>query len=196
MRHLSPHVLIDLLDGVRAEADEPHLTECAFCRDELRSLRGIAASAAHVDVPEPSPLFWDHLSARVREAVQNEPAVARPASWWELQWIRPFASAASAVAVAIVLVVMMRSSREETRPAVPEAARNAAAVVAPLENAPDDPSLRLLVDLATGLDWESADEVGLTDAGGAAERAVASLTDAERLELRRLLRAEIGESGA
>ncbi len=37
--------------------------------------------AAEVEVPEPSPLFWDHLSARVGEAVAAEQAPRR--SWIE-----------------------------------------------------------------------------------------------------------------
>src|SRR5689334_13377184 len=37
-----------------------------------------------VDVPEPSPLFWDHLSQRVRTAVASEPV---PQPRWAVNWI-------------------------------------------------------------------------------------------------------------
>ena len=48
---------------------------------------------AEVEVPEPSPLFWDHLSARVRDAVAAEPA----RRWWSgvrswPRWLMPAAS--------------------------------------------------------------------------------------------------------
>src|SRR6185436_8662720 len=44
---------------------------------QLDELRAMLAAARDVDVPEPSPLFWDHLSARVSEAVAAEESDAR-----------------------------------------------------------------------------------------------------------------------
>ena len=37
------------------------------------------STAAQAEVPEPSPLFWDHFSARVRDAVAAEGAPRRAA---------------------------------------------------------------------------------------------------------------------
>ena len=39
-------------------------------------LRGAIEAAAEVSVPEPSPLFWNHLSERVRTAVAEEHALS------------------------------------------------------------------------------------------------------------------------
>ena len=72
MRHLNEEELIDLSDGVRPECSTPHLASCESCRRQLADLRAVMSAAAAVEVPEPSPLFWQHLSARVREAVSNE----------------------------------------------------------------------------------------------------------------------------
>ena len=66
MNHLSPEHLIDLAEGAAAESSAPHLQTCAECRRQLETLRGAMSEAAAVGVPEPSPLFWDRLSARVK----------------------------------------------------------------------------------------------------------------------------------
>ena len=69
MRHLQSEELIDLAEGARPESSALHLQTCDECRSRLTDLRAAMAAAAHVNVPEPSPLFWDHFSARVRDAV-------------------------------------------------------------------------------------------------------------------------------
>ena len=69
-RHLTSAEFVDLADGVRDDASAPHLAECDRCRRRARgSARDDGRCRRRLDVPEPSPLFWDHLSARVREAV-------------------------------------------------------------------------------------------------------------------------------
>ncbi|HMJ87729.1 MAG TPA: hypothetical protein VK504_31355, partial [Vicinamibacterales bacterium] len=78
--HLQPDELIDLAEGTRAESSATHLAECAVCRLQLEELKAMLSTAADVDVPEPSPLFWDHFSARVRQAVDAEGAPRR--SFW------------------------------------------------------------------------------------------------------------------
>src|SRR5438105_826932 len=91
--HLTPEELIDLAEGARAEAAVPHLQACEICRHQIVTLRATMAAAADVDVPEPSPLFWDHLSQRVREAVAAEdaPGTLFPGS---PAWIRGLAGLA------------------------------------------------------------------------------------------------------
>src|SRR2546428_190985 len=75
MSHLSPEELIDIAEGTRLETSVPHLATCASCREQLVDVREMM-STVDVDVPEPSPLFWDHLSARVSAAVAAEFASA------------------------------------------------------------------------------------------------------------------------
>ena len=58
--HLRPDELVDLAEGTRAESAAPHLAECAVCRLQLGDLKAMISAAAEVDVPEPSPFFWDH----------------------------------------------------------------------------------------------------------------------------------------
>ena len=60
----------------------------------------------------------------------------------------------------------------------------------------DDPSLALVTELTAQMDWDAMTETGMASHGGGADKVVSSLTDDERLELGRLLRAALGASGA
>src|SRR5438132_12929430 len=75
--HLTPDDLVDLADGTRPESSAPHLASCATCRAQLNEMRAMMSAVADVDVPEPSPLFWNHFSQRVHEAVAAEDGAAR-----------------------------------------------------------------------------------------------------------------------
>jgi hypothetical protein len=60
----------------------------------------------------------------------------------------------------------------------------------------DDASLGLIAVLANDPDWDAAAEAGLTTQAGAVDRAVLELSANERLELERILEAELSRSGA
>jgi hypothetical protein len=193
MSHLTPDDLLDIAEGTRPESSAPHLAACASCRGKLANVREMMAAVV-VDVPEPSPLFWDHLSARVREATAAEAAGRSP--WWHVGPVSWRLAAVMSLAVAVVAVslTMRMSSRSEGTKASPAAAVPVEDIgVLPLN---DDPSLNLLGDLAGGLDWDAAAEAGLTMQVGAADHAVAELNAGERAELQRLLREAISGSGA
>ena len=59
----------------------------------------------------------------------------------------------------------------------------------------DDATLDLVADLSADIDWDEAAEAGLSIHEGAADKAVTQLTDDERVELRRLLQAELRRQG-
>ena len=101
--HLQPDELIDLAEGTRAESSATHLAECAVCRLQLAELKAMMSAAADVDVPEPSPLFWDHFSARVRQAVDAEGAPRRSFWTWPRVVIPAVSVAAAVLAVAVTL---------------------------------------------------------------------------------------------
>ena len=202
--HLAPEELIDLAEGGRAESTAPHLQACAVCRQQIVTLRAAmsavvdAADAASggngADIPEPSPLFWDHLSRRVREAVADEMPGSGFARWrWRTtlpaSW-RTWAMAGVAAAVAVSIYVT--APRTLTRPSD---ARNAAAS-APLQpfGAADDPSFVLFADLTEQMDEQAITEAGWSSHVGAVDEVVASLTDDERIELQRLLKEELAKS--
>jgi hypothetical protein len=194
MRHLTSDQLVDLAEGVGNEPSRPHLQSCEACRAKLEELRGILAAAADVDIPEPSPLFWDHFSARVHEAVEAERAnrTSRLSHW--LSWPGVPLWAGSLAVVVLAVVIMTRGPVSETTP------RGSIDVVA--ESSPDvpvladDASLSVVADLVTGLDWDAAVEAGLTTDLGIADDVVTQLSDDERRELQQLLRMELGQGKA
>jgi hypothetical protein len=192
MSHLSPETFVDLLDGSLTEASVPHLAGCRACRQQLAELRATWQAADSVETPEPSPLFWDHLSARVREAVSTEALPAR--GWWPGgQWrMAAIVGAAAAVLAVAVTLGPLRSggvNRATTPPESTVAVTEPAVHVA--EPLPEDESLGFVVDLASNINWDSAADFGLT-AHGDADRALADMDDADRAELRRLLDEALG----
>lgn len=202
MKHLSPEQLLDLADGTTPEASVAHLARCAECRAQLSDLRATMGLAMAADVPEPSPLFWDHLSTRVRDSIAAGDVPARRSvfsfGFERLSWRFMTVAGGAAAAVAVVLLAgTMRTPSVPMEQAAIEAP--AAVAVTPQRDsgsAADAASLALLTELAVGLDWESAADAGITLTVGAADEAVLDLSGEERAELQRLLREAIGGAGA
>jgi hypothetical protein len=194
MRHLSPEELLDLADGT-ISSPSAHLRECEECRAELDQLRATLMEVHAVNVPEPSPLFWDHFSARVRQAVEADGDIsASRVSWWSWRVIVPVAS----VAVLAVVAALSFSSRGQiqsppqassTSSAASPAGPSADAVATSLE---ESAQFDLVADLATDAGLDTVREAGLLDSG-AADRAMTHMNDDELRELARLIRAEIGQ---
>ena len=188
--HLTPEELLDLAEGSRPLSSAPHLAACAACRQQLGELRDVMATL-DADVPEPSPLFWEHFSTRVREAVAADAAPAP--SWFGVgRWSWGLAAAMSVVVVVIAVSLTVRTPPAGTHmpPAVAETPSGDAGSAA----AVDDPSFSLLGDLAGSLDWDGVAEAGISMEVGAADRAARDLNDEERTELQRLLREAMGTS--
>ena len=192
MRHLSEEQLIDLAEGVRAEHELPHLSGCEVCRARLRDLRGVLTAAADVGVPEPSPLFWEHLSGRVREAVAAEaaaPAVPR------LPWRFVMPGVALAALILAVVVALRAPSGTQSDQFAGRLDESAVSAPEP-DSLVNDPSLSLMADLAADLDLDAAAEAGLTTTAGALDRVVLEMSPDERLELQRILKQEMSRQGA
>lgn len=200
MAHLSATEFVDLADGAQPESSVRHLQACAACRRQLDAVRSTMRLVREVDAPEPSPLFWGQLSARVRETIAADQSDASPmlggvrdaggakgAPWrgWRPVW----AATLAALVAAVGLVIRMNQPSTPSAP-VPDVAAIPESVIdaAPVD---DDPSFSLVADLAADLDWESAREAGLTTHVGADDDAVRQLTDGERRELRQLLQGEL-----
>jgi hypothetical protein len=111
-KHLSGDVLTELAETGRSHA---HLAQCDRCRRQLEDAREALALARAVDVPEPSPLFWAHFSARVRDGVDREAeAGARAtASWFARLGWRPVAAVALGVACIVVALWLTPSGRRD-----------------------------------------------------------------------------------
>jgi len=196
--HLNELELIDLAEGTRPESSAPHLASCDRCRRQLLEMRSLMADVAAVPVPEPSPLFWDHLSRRVRDAVAVERGA--PRRWWhEVALRKRILVPASAAALAVILILSALTSRLLAPLPGPE--RAPADVALGGTGGPDDgfdvaddASLMLVADLSAELNLDPAADENLAPAGGA-EHAVTHLNDDELRELQRLLQQELTPSG-
>ncbi len=103
---------IDAIDAIEAKVELPralstHLAGCEACQTEFSSLADTLGEVRAVSMPEPSPLFWDHFSQRVRAVTSDEPLPAPAAGWQAGGWRAVLATVA--LAAALVLVVVMRS---------------------------------------------------------------------------------------
>lgn len=183
MTHLTSDELVDALDGVLAAGPQAHLDACPPCQQQLAELGAVLGETRGVDVPEPSPLYWQHLSNRVRDAIDAEPVAAGGWSSW-LRW--PVLAPVAALALVVMALAVALP-----RQAVPPAA--VAAAIALPETSGDD-SFALVADLVGEMDWDTAMSAGLSVEPGAAELAVLELTDTEQQELTRLLRAELNRA--
>ncbi len=191
--HLRPDELVDLAEGTRTDTSVPHLAACEVCRHQLAELRAVMSAAADVEVPEPSPLFWDHFSARVREAVAAEGAPRR--SFWS--WPR-LAMPAGAAALAVAILAVALNTRPVTAPDAPPIAPTptvaAVDLLSDLQSPGEDSALTLVAALSSDMDLDAAREAGLAG-GGSAEHAVTHMDGGELRELRRLLQEELARSG-
>jgi hypothetical protein len=190
--HLSPEEFVDAAEGTRPEASLPHLAECDRCRRELADLRRTMGVAVDADVPEPSPLFWENLSARIGERIDAESGGA----WWQA-WIRPrLLVPLSAAALLVLIVALAPQSRNARAPAPVVPAPTAA--VEPSNDSGDlaaDPLLTLVSDLSANMDLDSVSAAGFADPDSS-EHAVTHMNTDELTALKQLLQAEITRSGA
>jgi hypothetical protein len=193
MSHLRSDELVDLAEATRAESAAPHLLACESCRRQLADMRAALAAASRVEVPEPSPLFWDHLSERVREAVAAE-GVPRGAWWRPSAWPRLAMPAVAGTLAAIVVAALLTSRGLAPVSPVGAPAPASLAAAAAAEWA-DDPSLSLVADLAAQMDGDAAGDLAPPSHAGAADEVMGELSAGERIEMRRLLQAELARPG-
>ena len=93
--------------GPRRADAVAHAAACDACRALVDDLREALALAQSDRAAEPSPLFWDHLSARVGTAVRAEAERRARRVPWLWRW-GPVSALAAAVLMA-ALVVMPRA---------------------------------------------------------------------------------------
>ena len=204
--HVNTDELVDIAEGTRPESSAPHLIGCEPCRARLHELRAMMSAAREADVPEPSPLFWDHLSSRVRDAVAADALPRR--SWLDVAtWRRVSMSGWVLAAATIVLSVVLSSRLMAPQPPPGIDARSAhppppvliadanSSTEALGDAAPEDASLMLVAGLTSTMDLDAAADAGLAPSGSA-EQAMTHMSDGELRELRRLLNEELTRSGA
>jgi hypothetical protein len=191
MTHLTHQELVDALEGDLIPARRAHLDTCPACLKELADLSAILDAARAVEVPEPSPLFFHHLSARVRAAVEEPPADV----WALPKWIRPQIVLPIAGMGAAIFTLAVAISRPIVVPASPTHEVASVMVDAPLPDAASVDAWLVVADLIGPVDVETAQAAGVGTGLGTAERAALELNESEQRELLRLLRIELGQTG-
>jgi hypothetical protein len=186
MTHLSPDERLALIEAADAP-DHPHLAACARCRAEVEEGRVALGEVRLADVPEPSPLFWEHLSARVSGRMAAEPEAPRRIG---ARWRVLVPATVGVIAVILAVWIDRRAARAPTPPApVPGAVTLETTAVA----VGDDESWSMLGQLAGELDVDTlSDTLGTSEAAGA-ENAVSQLSALERARLAELLQAQMGQ---
>ncbi len=176
MTHLTPDELIDAMEETIALDRKAHLAACVDCQQQLADLAGVLADARRVNVPEPSPLFWKHLSAKVNAEIDRQIDGAWPA-WLRWQWLLPLGTMAIVVLALVVAV-----------PRAPQPRTTEPAGVMPQYTETDN--WGALAELVGEFDLDAANEAGVLSPG-LADQAVLGLTAEEQAELTRLLKAEL-----
>ena len=203
MSHLRPSEFIDLAEGSLPADRAAHADRCDACRAQATIVRDALqlADGSH-PVPEPSPLFWDQLSARVREAVAETPSrrlfglaslpLARFAA------VRPMAAVLAIGVLMFAAVLLLRAPRPFDGHAVVTSAPPAGEVVLPLEPTLDPAHAAewaVLTAAAADLHLDDARDAGMAVGTATVDRAVSQLTRDELSELGRLLQSELKGSG-
>lgn len=195
MKHLTNAELIDLVEE-RLPADRAsHAVSCDRCLaaiDEVRTALSLVSSDA---VPEPSPLYWDHFSARVADAVRHEtPAADVPAA---AAWLRsPLVgwAAAASFSLLVMMSVVWRATLHAPAP-VPAPAMPAPVVaVAAADDLEADAAWAVVRTAAEGLAWDDAHAAGISAHPGSAEGIALELSPDERSELARLVDVELARA--
>jgi hypothetical protein len=193
MTHLTPVECVDAAEGTLEAGRLGHLDRCETCRREVDRLARLARAAAEGPVPEPSPLFWEHFSARVGAAVRAE-GVPAPPGW--SAWLRRPALVPLAALAALIVAVVAPLAPTVPAPAPPAVtASDDPPFAAPAtERMASDLEWRALAEIVGPLDWETAEAAGLAVMPGETERAVADLDEGERRELSRLIAGELSRA--
>ena len=178
MTHLTPDELIDAVDETLMPERHAHLAACDVCRGNVDALSATLDDAKQASVPEPSPLFWNHFSERVRVAIDDAPSSPWP-GWLRWQVLAPLGVAAMII-LGLMIAVPKQAPVDSVAVQAPEAAE---ALQAP-EN------WAMVTALVGTIDLDTASAAGVIEPG-VAEQAVLHLTAEEQQELTRLLKAEL-----
>ena len=187
MTHLQESEFIDALEGTLPAARAAHLAGCDACRAKAEALRSSFATAASTEVPEPSPLFWDHFASRINARIDAPP---QRAPWFAVPRLAFVALAALAVMIGFYVKVAP-GGRGASAPTPTATAIDLPVVVPELDDLDADPEWAIVRAAADGLDVEDAQAEGLTTRPGTADRIALELSEAERAELLRLIQSEI-----
>jgi hypothetical protein len=137
-------------------------------------------------------LFWDHFSARVRQAIFEQPP--KDARW--RGWPRVTTTLVAGIVLVIALGVGVNLARLRHAPPQTPSSMTEIADTTDVWQSSEDASLQLVADLTADMDWEESVQAGLGVWPGSADHAFFHLSAEERQELGRLLKTELQQSGS
>ena len=204
-RHLRDTEFVDCAEGTLPASRAAHLETCAACRAQAEEVAAALREASAVEMPEPSPLFWDHFSARVHEQVAHE--TPDRAGWWTAAAVRSLMPLLAVLALVLaVFIAPMLSRLILTRRSPANGELASSHVTQDTATAAADMDLPAPVDAQNAEVWSvltaAASDVGVDEAHaagmgarvGAVDHEVTHLNQAELRELGRLLQAEMKRS--
>lgn len=151
---------------------------------------------ADVEVPEPSPLFWEQFGGRVNAAIDAADHRRRWPSSAAIGWL----TAAAVLCAAIATAYLTRPAALPDSPAPPPVQMQAGEIGAATESdAPDmetDEAWAVVRSFAGEVDYDDARAAGVAPHAGSVDRAATEMSDEERAELVRLIQDELRRTGA
>lgn len=200
MTHLSQSELVDLLEDTLPSSRAAHVEACRLCRDRADALRATLRDTADLEVPDPSPLFWEHFQSRVRDGIARTPD--RSAWHWSGRggWAPLSALLVAVLAVGVtVFGGLTRGHWTMFGPAAPHQIDGATvASVEPSDasvlDAGDSEVWAVLTSAAEDVELQAAHDAGMHVYPATIDRAVQRMSQAELTELGRLLQSELKHS--
>jgi hypothetical protein len=205
--HLSDTDLVDLRDGCADPERRAHAEGCQACGARLEAFRQAWALVEADEAPEPSPLFWDHLSARVGQAVRTEAEVERRWPVWRVAFaLVPVLVVVVAVGAVWYLGPAAGPAEFQATSTADAAGRGVGPAVTTVPEgddagdradrsaamAADDESWEVVAMLSESLGVDFNDVEGFEPTLGAADSALSELTAEEQQALARLLTEAMG----
>lgn len=175
--HLTDENLIDLLEETAGGETRRHAAECRLCEAQLRDAQTGLKLAQSAEVPEPSPLYWEHFRRQVGRRLE----AVEPRRWPRLVWGPLLAAAAAAVVVAL----WVPGAPNGVRPAPPLPAWSA------LPPSESDEGLAVLAAVAP----QAGEALGVVSDCRDVGNCLAELSDEESRALAEALRGQLAKGG-
>jgi hypothetical protein len=188
MSHLTPQQFVEALEETPSASVVGHLADCESCRGEVAALGVVLDETRSVAVPEPSPLFWAHLSRRVQLATADQ-ALPTAQPWWRA-FLQPVLAVAM-VAVAVTLALVVRTAPPVATHMNVTGAVSDTASLTPGTEPSRDKDWELLGDVASSLPASAVQQIAQPTHDGTTA-AIDQLNPEQRAEFLRLMRAQLG----
>jgi anti-sigma factor RsiW len=106
-QRIQPHLLALIEDELKQSKHEKvarHVAACPACASAMRSLRQTLRVVQTIDVPEPSPVFWQEFGTALHQRIRCEEVAHQGHRHWQLwELFRLPKPVLAAVAVSLIL---------------------------------------------------------------------------------------------